>query len=324
MKDEYNSELIVGREFQSEKNLDEFNDVASCKKNTKNNNSFYKKMRKMGFLVATTFTVATVANSFDPDFSILPHDDIEIEDTRPVHNTSKPQKPIIPIEPTTPVESEPEQVLGDKHFPRLDNMEPYELPLESGFIENYIVANDGIADHTIYQGDSNGYSEVLDGLYYDRNNNVLTLSNCDISYLVVNLMGNGFTINLVGDNRIGTMMVWGYEYGGSVSFTGLGSLTINEDGDYIVGLELQAENSSSCIMVDKDVTLDIYGATAAIMVYSTKCDKGLYILTPNWLTEGDIGVTKDCPTKNYYINYGKHYTVYDNNGNYATHVEIHQ
>lgn len=65
--------------------------------------------------------------------------------------------------------------------------------------------------------------------WYDISTNTLTLDNFTGEVLEVNLMGNGFTINLIGENHLDELIMWGAGYGGSVTFTGTGSLTLNED-----------------------------------------------------------------------------------------------
>ena len=101
----------------------------------------------------------------------------------------------------------------------------------------------------------------------------ITLHNFTGPLLDINLMGNGFTIKLEGENHLEMLRVWGYSYGGSVTLTGNGSLTINADRTNPIGIELQAEISQSCLMIDKEVTLDVYGTEMAICVIDTTLEK---------------------------------------------------
>ena len=89
-------------------------------------------------------------------------------------------------------------------------------------------------------------------------------------------MGNGFLIELVGDNSLDLLSVWGAMYGGSVKFTGSGSLTLNKDLKAQYGLVLNCEASSSCIMVDKSATVEIYGNEAAFAVLDSLLEKTVY------------------------------------------------
>ena len=140
------------------------------------------------------------------------------------------------------------------------------------------------AAYGLYVGD---YAEI-EGVNYDPDSNVLTLQNLDAPTLVLNanMMGNGFTVNLVGENRLARVLVWGYYYGGSITFTGNGSLTLNEDGDYDYGILLRSEESESCIMASPGVTLDVSGSTGAILVNASTAKKGLYYLSPLTLFGG--------------------------------------
>lgn len=315
MKDEFNQpkEGNEIREFSLEGNLKEYNDGteffqgAAEKTDKSPKESSYKKIKKMGFLMAATLSVAVITNSIYPEFSILPEKTVNAQ-------TGEPDVPALTGD------------TADEAFPVLGNIEPYEEPLASGFIENYVLVIDDVENrgYPIYQGNPESSSFTLDGISYNRQTNVLTLTDCEIPVLEVNLMGNGFTINLEGENNIGTIRVWGYGYGGSVTFTGDGSLTINKDSRYEVGLELQCENSRSCIMIDKDAKLNIYGSKAAVAVYSSTCEKGIYYLAPVKMSGGVRAVTDVCPTQNYSDGLGTNYTIVDENGDFATYVKFSQ
>ncbi|MBO4825379.1 MAG: hypothetical protein J5487_08290 [Lachnospiraceae bacterium] len=120
--------------------------------------------------------------------------------------------------------------------------------------------------------------ESVPGASYDEATNTLTLNNFSGDYLNVNLMGNGFKINLIGDNKLTGLLAWGFMYGGSVTLTGDGSLTINNPGS--PGIYLKCESSESCLMIDKDVTLNITGKDAAVWIEDSTHGKGIYYLSP--------------------------------------------
>ena len=124
--------------------------------------------------------------------------------------------------------------------------------------------------------------ETLPGCSYDRKTNTLTLENFsgEDYMLDTNLMGNGFTIKLIGENTLGYLEIWGASYGGSVVFTGDGSLAVNRDRFFDMGLVLEAERSMSCIMVDDSVTLEFFGYSSAIAVFGSTEPVGLYVLKP--------------------------------------------
>ena len=203
---------------------------------------------------------------------------------------------------------------ADDEFPQLRNMRPdfagryswggYGSELYVRFIEGdsetYLVAGDA------WKAIDDATEATIPNAVYDQDTNTLTLTNFTGEVLDVNLMGNSFTIQLVGDNYLDCISIWGAYYGGSVTFTGTGSLTLNRNGAYSVGLDLRAEWSQTCLMVDKGVTLDIYGEKA-ILITSTTMEKAIYYLYPNRL----IGGTRAAGQfTEYYA------PVYDSNGYY--------
>lgn len=151
--------------------------------------------------------------------------------------------------------------------------------------------------------------------WYDISTNTLTLDNFTGEVLEVNLMGNGFTINLIGENHIDELIMWGAGYGGSVTFTGTGSLTLNEDrcAPDDVGILVHGENSASCVMIDKEVTLELYGAYA-ILIDSVTIEKAIYYLEPSKLMGGErICLSSKEPHS---------YTIIDEDGNPSHYVKF--
>ena len=124
------------------------------------------------------------------------------------------------------------------------------------------------------------------GAEYDASTNTLTLTNCTIQMIEVNLMGNSFTINLVGDNRIGQLRMWGAMYAGSVTLTGTGTLKVNEDRGYPIGIIVNGEVSPSALLVDRGIQVDVYG-DVAIIVGATSLEKGIYCRTGVVMTGGE-------------------------------------
>ncbi|MBP5281724.1 MAG: hypothetical protein J6Z22_04410, partial [Lachnospiraceae bacterium] len=130
---------------------------------------------------------------------------------------------------------------------------------------------------------------TIDGAWYDEATNTLTLSNFEASMLDVNLMGNGFTIRLIGNNYIDFLQVWGFQYGGSLTLTGEGSLVVNDhyarsDG----GLIMWAEGSETCLMIENGVTLECYGSTAFV-IYQTTMEDAFYLGSKEELSGGTEG-----------------------------------
>ena len=117
--------------------------------------------------------------------------------------------------------------------------------------------------------------------------NTLTLENYHGGFIDANLMGNGFKIRLIGDNSLDYIKLWGAMYGGSVTFTGSGSIRLNESGNAPdgVGLYLECEDSPSCVMVDRQATVEVFGEYA-IVIHRTTLEKAIYTLRPVTVTGG--------------------------------------
>ena len=122
-------------------------------------------------------------------------------------------------------------------------------------------------------------SESLPGAYYDETTNTLTLDNYTGQFLNVSLMGNGFKLKLVGDNELTEIVVWGFMYGGSLTITGEGKLTLNGSDD-TPAIRLECEDSPSCLMIDSNVTIEIKGGSGNVAVIDSTLDKGIYYLKP--------------------------------------------
>ena len=122
-------------------------------------------------------------------------------------------------------------------------------------------------------------NQSLPGAYYDEATNTLTLDNYTGQFLNVNLMGNGFKLKLVGDNELTGIVVWGFMYGGSLTITGDGKLTLNGKGG-TQAIRLECENSPSCLMIDSNVTIEIKGGSGNVAVIDSTLDKGIYYLKP--------------------------------------------
>ena len=187
---------------------------------------------------------------------------------------------------------------ADKAFPVLSNLEP------NGEVEGYGVLNEDFIciqssseDLYLHAGSAWGYYDengdwhtapidTIEGIHYDPESNTLTLDNYNGPVLNVNLMGNSFTIRLIGDNSLDRLFVWGFHYGGSVKITGTGSLTVNRDMQFDTGIELLAEFSETCLMLDKDIHLEASGKEMAIIVHATNMKKAIYYLKPLTLSGG--------------------------------------
>ncbi len=177
---------------------------------------------------------------------------------------------------------------ADTAFPVLKTLEPNGPAPGYGVLdEDYIIYQNNGASSFVHAGAAYNTPDVtISGLTYDAATNTLTMKDFKGDALDVNMMGNGFTIVLEGDNDLGMLHLWGFYYGGSVTITGTGTLTLNATENYKYGLAIDAENSDSCIMIDAGVKLDIKGTEAAIAVFETTLDKAIYYKAPLTMTGG--------------------------------------
>ena len=175
---------------------------------------------------------------------------------------------------------DPDATIEDMYnFPYVERYPSMTWSQTAGLVayKNFVATGDGsVAQPIMIREISN---ESIPGAYYDEATNTLTLDNYSGDFLNVNLMGNGFKLKLVGDNELTGILVWGFMYGGSLTITGDGKLTINHSS--MPGIRLECENSASCLMIDSNVTIEISeGTNAAIVVYDTTLPKGIYYLKP--------------------------------------------
>lgn len=315
-------ELTVRSEFfaPAPENLvsDEYSLSYETVKNDGENGGRERKRRKMLLpLVSALAAASVVFASFDTDF--LGKDYLN--------------SVISAVFPTPPAYTE----AADASFPTLDNLAP------NGAIDGYGVLNEEFIriqtdsdDLFIVAGsawrytDENGVQQqiplsTVPGVSYDRDSNTLTLDNYSGQVLNVNIMGNGFTLRLIGDNRLEHLLVWGFHYGGSVKITGEGSLTVNSDMNYSTGIFLTAEFSQSCLMVDSGVRLESYGTDAAIMVHATSMSKAIYYLEPLTLSggiriSGDYVLMSDNRYSSAHGNYRDYTIASDETGTPSKHV----
>lgn len=255
-----------------------------------------KRVKKCCMLFSSAVAgVVVIYNSFGID--LLKNDifaDVHLEETVSGEIISESTVPEPDIsepavsEPTTTQtgrdEPEMEGEYADEEFPVLPNM-----AVDTVMNEDFIIVADADNPDGVYIHLNDrliGNRGTIENITYDEETNTLVLDNAGADVIVANLMGNGFKVELVGESHIGTIIVYGFYYGGSVTFTGGGSLYVNESRENDIGILLEAEYSKSCIMVDRNVTIESYGTEAAIMVFDTKADKGLYYLKPQKLEGG--------------------------------------
>lgn len=245
-------------------------------------------------------------------------------------SSSTPSTPTTPSDTTstdTTVETETDVTPpeDDDVFPTLVNLDP-------DFAGAYAWSGDGSEEYIRFARDGEtAYSYLVKGgawdkydsdgklvddssAVYDKKTNTLTLKNFTAAVLDVNLMGNGFTIELVGDNTISGVQIWGAMYGGSLTFTGSGTLTVTG------GMVLNCEASASCLIVKKGVMLDISGDSFAVIVAdSTFDDSAIYLSKYLDVSGGEnkLYTTNEYSGVTYYT-----YSFLDDSGEPSTHVTI--
>ena len=109
---------------------------------------------------------------------------------------------------------------ADYWFPSLSNLEPNGYAEGWGVMdEDYIILYDDEGRTSIHLNeawaDENYNPDGIEGCRYDPDTNTLYLEDFTGTNLEANLMGNGFTISLSGENHLDSLTVWGWYYGGS-------------------------------------------------------------------------------------------------------------
>ena len=324
--------------------------VTKSRPETVDRHSSLKKMLLMP-AVAAAASVTVLLSSFNVDF---------LGSSSPAGSGYSP--------PAAPSGTDPGSAPGtsalagetaDAEFPRLSNLEPnspvasapyhselYGVEIEGVLNEEYIHLY-GLDGSGVYvmQNDGSGNEQIndsIDGISYDRKTNTLTLENFHGDVLAFNLMGNGLKIELVGDNSLRHINGWGFYVGGSVTFTGSGSLVVNGDKDFAIGILLDCEWSETCLMIDGSVSrLEVFGkaesdpepggererdAHGAIFISDTAMDKAIYYLAPLKLTGGTraSGIFGEDAYYNRADSYSfgdyHDYSVVDDDGNPSMHV----
>lgn len=118
----------------------------------------------------------------------------------------------------------------------------------------------------IYAGKTT-YNDVMEGVSYDKATNTLTIDNVRGNYAIgANMMGDDFKINVVGENSISTISLWGDGYGANLTITGEGTLDVNKDKETISAIIIHAEETKPVLTIDKTVTVNLYGDKDVIAI----------------------------------------------------------
>ena len=145
---------------------------------------------------------------------------------------------------------------------------------DSFIVINGIPENEGTNKYEIFLG-GDAYNGNIEGVTYDLESNTLTLENVKQpkGELSAHVMGDDFTIEVLGDCELGMIDISGDEYegsdgapyywGGSLNLVGSGKLTVGSEAclseDNPWGLTLWGEGCESVLNIDKHVSLKAYG-----------------------------------------------------------------
>lgn len=291
--------------------LDEFNQrVPAQQVEEKRKTASRKVFRRLITAAVAVAALSLAANNVDPLASqaeakfpamheepiLQPTQTVEPTDEIPttgVPTTEVPTTEVPTTEvPTTEVPTtEVTTTEPEEEFPELDNLDPdwdgdYSWSTEGPELyirfarkddTNYSYLVRGAAWDTYDPGGKLVSSAT--GVSYDSATNTLYLNDCSLAVLDVNLMGNGFTIDLSGENEISSISIWGAGYGGSLKLVGDGTLRVEN------GIGLNAEDSGSCLMIGRGVTLETYG----VMVLDSTLDEPIWLSKYLTVKGGQVG-----------------------------------
>lgn len=275
-------------------NPDEFNYLSFAEKKEKK--SSMKQIRKMVYLIAACGSVITLGYAAG--------DSVLKEEVNPTVSIEEPLE-----KPVKKEEKEPEKIKKayDDSFPKLHNLEKNSVVPVFGYAidEEFLQVDVSGETYALWLGETRkGTVQTLperEDIRYDEASNTLFLNNTkECSYINANLMGNSFTVNVTGECSVDKILIWGFYCGGSLRITGDGTLTVNESIKNDCGILLNAEDSETCLMIDKDITLKAYGSDCAIMVHNTTMKQAIYCLsTEDENVKRDILLIYDDGTYDY-------------------------
>ena len=110
------------------------------------------------------------------------------------------------------------------------------------------------------------HDDVYPGIRYNRTTNTLTLNEVNAPYLrlFTNVMGDDFKIEVTGTCALGQITVWGDGYGGNVTFTGTGTLSVNASENFEYAVLMNAEGTPGQVTFDKNVHINLFGTKGAV------------------------------------------------------------
>ena len=200
-------------------------------------------------------------------------------------------------------------------------------PCQDEYPPAYIEFFEGENGTYIYSTFSQDQIGKIKGVSYDKASNTLTLDNVKRDEkLITNVMGDDFKILLKGDNSLKSIIVWGDGYGGNLTITGDGKLTLNSEKTENTAITIQAEYTEGKVKIEKNVQMEMYakeGYPIIEIVGANNSDKDKAVvidgkLTQNYEVEQHITevtnnvyvVAKDSTARCYFTKFeknGKYY-----------------
>lgn len=148
-------------------------------------------------------------------------------------------------------------------------------------------------------------TDMPEGFDYDLATNTLTITDVDRpnDELSVRMMGDDFTLRVIGDCAFAVMYVNDYEYSTCVNITGTGTLTLNEKKEYLYGLSMFGGDENKHVNIEKSVTVHSYAGagegSAPVYAYSKRPDPAGILTEEGVPVEGFTGeenTYEDCET----------------------------
>ena len=178
---------------------------------------------------------------------------------------------------------------------------------------------------------NSGKIDDVSGAVYDKASNTVTLTNYNnpTNILVANEMGDDLKLNLVGDNHISELVVYGFGWGGNLEITGDGSLTINENKtSQTAAIRFMAEGTQGLLKVGSNASVTAYksagentysaafvSTTSSTLPFQGNLEAAL-TMTPDSGVEGEyaVGATVIYENEESYANRTWQLATKDNDG----------
>ncbi len=113
-----------------------------------------------------------------------------------------------------------------------------------------------------FYSESTAHTSTYPGITYVKSANELRFDSdvADTKLRVcANMMGDDFTIRIDGKTSLEQIVVWGDGYGGNLTVTGNGELTVNKRKNFDSAIFVQAEGTAGKVTFGSDIKVNLYG-----------------------------------------------------------------